>query len=104
MIGTDGLKLAVVYLDEDAEELVGRLIRREALERWARSATGKSRLTGDELKDVSRADYALNDGYYEGVIDWKKTIPSIEDKKELDSITFNGEFAKIAQDLFGVLS
>lgn len=101
MVGTDGYKLAMIYLDEDADNLRGKMIRRDALERWARAASGKDRLTGEALQEVSRADYALHNGYYDGKYpDWKKVIPTGE-KVPQDSMTFNGEFAKIIQDLDG---
>src|SRR5690606_8876481 len=99
MVATDGYKLSAVYLDEDAEPLLGRLIRREAIERWYKLATGKSRLTGEELVRVSADDYAQHNEYQDGTYpQWQALVPKgeIEGQGEM---AFNAEFFKIVQDL-----
>lgn len=101
LVGTNGFMVAAMYIDDAAEPLMGTMIRRDALERWARAATGRSRLTGEELLEVARGDYALNEGYYKGEYpNWRGVMPTI-DKVKIDTITYNGEFSKILQDLDG---
>lgn len=104
LVGTNKAVAAVVYLDEDALELVGKTIRRDALELWNRAATGKSRLTGEELKEVVRQDYALHNGYYSG--EYPKVLQIVEKCDTLEvspqeRMTFNGEYFKVIQDLTG---
>lgn len=102
LVATDGYKLAAVKMDEDVEPLVGKMIRREAIEKWYKLATGKSRLTGEELVAVSSDDYAQNNSYQEGTYpDWKKLIPSYEPEEGQTMMAFNAEFFKIVQDLDG---
>ncbi len=99
MIATDGYKMALIYIDEDAAELEGRFIRRDALERWARAANAKSRLSGDELLELSRGDYGLHSGYYDKPpVPWKRIFEG-GDTEAQKIMRFDGEFAKILQDV-----
>lgn len=102
LVATDGYVMAILQLDvEDAEEIVGKLIRRSAIERWYKLATGKDRLDTSELVRVSSDDYAVN-GEYEQINypDWTKVVPSgIADGA--NEIAFNAEYAKVLQDLDG---
>lgn len=101
MVATDGYKLAAVYLDEDAEPIVGKLIRREAIEKWYKLATGKSRLTGEELVAVSADDYAQHGSYQEGKYpEWQRLVPTSEPEGQ-EVMHFNAEFMKIVQDMNG---
>lgn len=100
LVATDAYRLSAVYLEGDeAEELVGKLIRRTAIERWYKLATGKSRLTAEELKVVANEDVALNGGEFDGKYpEWQKLVPTTE----LDGqkkMAFNAEFFKAVQDL-----
>lgn len=101
LIATNGYMLAAVFLDEDAEEIEGRVIRREALEKWYKLATGKSRLTGQELVAVSADDYAQHGSYSDvEFVPWQKVVPS--STLEGQSIMhFNADYFKTVQDLDG---
>ena len=94
LVGTDGHKFAAIYI-EDAEELEGKLIPREALEVWYKLATGKSRLTGQEIVDKLSKDAI--DGQFPG---WQKLIPKGEPVAQ-STMRFNAEFFKIMQELTG---
>lgn len=101
LVATDGYILCALYLDsEDASELVGKLIRRDAIEKWYKLATGKDRLTTQELVQVSASDYGDHNSYadYE-YPDWTRVVPSGE--MESTSLAFNADFAKVLQDLDG---
>lgn len=101
LVATNGYILAALYLDsEEAGELVGKLVRRSAIEKWYKLATGKDRLTTEELVRVSSEDYGENGGYADyGYPDWTKVIPSGE--MESTSLAFDAEYAKALQDLDG---
>lgn len=100
LVATNGYVLAALQLDvEDAEPLVGRLIRREAIERWYKLATGKSRLTTDELVRVSADDYAQHGDYVNAkYVPWQQIVPSGEPDGSTE-LGFNAELAKVLQDL-----
>lgn len=101
LVATDGYKLSAVYLDEDAEELVGKLVRRSAFERWYKLASNKDIITGEELKRISSEDFALNDGYLDAKFpEWQNLVPKREQEPQA-SMHFNAEFFKIVQDLNG---
>ena len=80
------------------------MIRRNAIERWYKLATGKSRLTGEELVGVSADDYAQHGEYqdsnYPG---WQALVPR-GDTQSQHQMSFNAEFFKIVQDLNGAES
>ena len=102
MVATNGYIMAILPLDnEDAEELVGKMIRREAIERWYKLATGKSRLNTMELVQVASEDYGQHGSYREGNYPtWQSVVPSsIADGA--DTIAFNADLAKTLQDLDG---
>lgn len=100
LVATNGYVMSVLQLDaEDAEPLLGKMIRREAIERWYKLATGKSRLTTDELVRVSSDDYAQHGSYQEGEYPkWQQIIPDGE-PYGTSAIAFNADFAKVLQDL-----
>lgn len=101
LVATDGYQLAAVNIDEDAQELEGRMIRRSALEKWYKLATGKSRLTGEELISVSADDYGQNGGYQDGNYpQWQGLVPRDEPKGQ-ETMHFNADFFKTVQDLDG---
>ena len=98
--GTDGYVLAMIKLDkEDAQEYVGKSIRRASLEKWYKLATGKSRLDTQELINVLNEDYGQY-GEFEGsqYPDFKVVLDNAK-LKEVDEIVFNADFAKNLQDL-----
>lgn len=99
---TDGYKLAIVYMD-GAEEMFGKQVRRSAVEKWYKLATGKSRLTGEELVDVLAEDFADNNSYDDSNFpDITNILDKLDNAKvEQDAMTFNAEFMKIMQDLDG---
>lgn len=102
MVATNGYIMAILPLDtEDAEPLVGKMIRREAIERWYKLATGKSRLDTMELVQVASEDYGRHGNYQEGNYPkWQGVVPSgIADGA--DTIAFNADLAKTLQDLDG---
>lgn len=103
LVATDGYKLAAVYM-EGADELVGKLIRRDAIERWYKLATGKSRLNGEELVKVSADDFAQHGEYADSQYpEWQGLMPKgMPEAQEL--MYFNAEFFKIIQDLNGAES
>lgn len=101
LVTTNGYILAAIYMDEDAEPAVGKMIRREAIERWYKLATGKSRLTGDELVKVLNDDYTQEGSYKEGAyVDWKRLVMTSELAPQ-KRMRFNAEFFKIVQDVDG---
>ena len=102
MVATNGYIMAILPLDtEDAEPLVGKMIRREAIERWYKLATGKSRLNTMELVQVASEDYGRHGSYQEGNYPkWQSVVPSgMADGA--DTIAFNADLAKALQDLDG---
>lgn len=102
LVATNGYIMAILQLDpEDAEPLVGKMIRREAIERWYKLATGKSRLNTMELVQVSSDDYAQHGEYQTGEYPrWQSVVPSgVADGA--DEIAFNADLAKTLQDLDG---
>jgi len=100
LVATNGYVFSALYLDsEDAEELVGRLIRREAFEKWYKLATGKDRLTTQELVRLSSDDYAQHGEFASGEYPkWKSIVPDGIPSRESEMI-FNADFAKVLQDL-----
>lgn len=101
LVATDGYKLAAIELDEYADEIEGKMIRRSAIERWYKLATGKDRLTGEELVRLSAEDYAMNDGYQEGNYpQWQSLVPTGEPEPQ-STMHFNADYFKIIQDLDG---
>ena len=100
LVATDGYQLAAVYM-EGAEDLEGKLIRREAIERWYKLATAKSTLTGAELKHVSADDFALHDSYESGVYPpWQQLVPSLT-RESAGRVAFNADYMKNMQDING---
>lgn len=97
MVGTNGYALAAIKLDEDAAPIEGKMIRRSALERWYKLATGKSRLTSDELVTVSSEDGEQPEGTYPN---WQQLIPSGQ-RQPSPKIAFNATFMRDLQDTDG---
>lgn len=100
LVATNGYVFAALYLDtEDAEPLVGKMIRREAFERWYKLATGKDRLTTHELVRLSADDYAHNGNYASGEYPkWQQIVPSDVGHSQYEMI-FDANLAKSLQDL-----
>lgn len=99
MVATDGYKLAAIYLTEDHEHLVGRLVRREAIEKWYKLSTGKSRLI-DDIEQVSNEDYAASGSYAQNYPKWQTVLPVTEPDGQ-KVMRFNAEFFKLIQELDG---
>lgn len=99
-VATDGYIMSVLKLDtEDAEPIVGKLIRRDAIERWYKLATGKSRLDTNELIRVSADDYAQNGSYVDGKYpEWQRILPTGEPEGAMQ-LAFNADFGKVLQEL-----
>lgn len=100
LVATDGTKLAAVYLDEYAEELVGAKLKREYIERWYKLATGKSRLNSDELKQLLTEQEAAGDSVTTDYPNWQSAVPKVEPEGQ-KQMKFNAEFFKIVQELDG---
>lgn len=100
-VATNSYVGAALELDaEDAEPIKGKLIRRSALEKWHKLATGKNRLTTQELVEVSSQDYADNGSYEEG--DYPnilEIIPEHDVTEPIERLGVNAEYYKILQDL-----
>lgn len=103
VIATDGYLMAVLEIDaEDGMVLNNKCIRRSAIEKWHKLATGKDRLNTNELIKISAQDYADNNGYYDGSYPDITSILDNSDKGEATlKIVFNAEYMKIVQDLAG---
>lgn len=100
LVATDGYKLAAVYMD-GADELIGKNIRREAIERWYKLATGKDRLNGEELVRVSSEDYSMHGEYQDTEFpEWQRLMPTHEPEPQ-EAMRFNADFFKVVQDLDG---
>lgn len=100
LVATNGYIFAALYLDnEDGAPLVGKLIRRDAFERWYKLATGRDRLTTQALVGLSSEDYGQHGSYQDGKYpDWQKIVPSGAGESQPEMI-FNADFAKVLQDL-----
>ena len=100
LVATNGYVFSALYLDnEDAEPLLGKLIRRDAIERWYKLATGKDRLTTQALVRLSGDDYAQYGEYAKGDYPkWQSIVPSGIGQSQYEMI-FNADFAKVLQDL-----
>lgn len=103
LVATDGYILTAVYLDEEAKDLVGRIIRRESFERWYKLADGRARLTYDELERISDEEYHREGSWLDVQYPkWQGLVPKERDTdgftKDM-SIAFNADFVKIVQDL-----
>lgn len=100
LVVTDGYVLAMLYIDsEDAQPIMGKLIRRDAIERWYKLATGRNRLTTQELVAVSNDDYAKHGEYANPSYPiWKNIIPT-GNSVEQTQVKFNADYLKTLQDL-----
>lgn len=100
LVASNRRVLCALYLDEeDAQPLMGNVIRRESIERWYKLATGKSRLTTLELVDISNDDYAQYGSYADVEYpEWQRILPNGEASPQT-VMTFDAEYAKILQDL-----
>lgn len=100
LVATDGFRASIIYMPE-AKELEGYMIRRSALEKWYKLATGKSLL---DIKEVSDDDYATHssyaDGVYPNVLSLVPEKPENEEEWEGQTIMkFNPQFFKDVQDI-----
>jgi len=100
LVATNGYIFCALYLDtEDATPLIGKLIRRDAIEKWYKLATGKDRLDTRALVRLSGDDYAQHGEYQSGTYpDWKKVIPNGVGESQFKMI-FDANLAKVLQDL-----
>lgn len=98
LVATDGYVLTAVYLGEETDEsYIGKRITRTAIEKWYKLADGKSRFTGESLQDLMEDDVHNGrelDGKYP---EWQKLVPG--EPSPSDTIAFNADFGKTAQDL-----
>lgn len=108
LFGTDGyhltvMKLGVEGVDADRHPLKGRLIRREAIERWVKLATGKSRLNVDEVAKISNDDYGLHGSYVEAK--YPNVLNILEGLNgstvPMGRVMFNANLMKNIQDVHG---
>lgn len=100
LVATDGYKLTAFYIDDEAEQLVGRMVKRSSLERWYKLADGKARLNGFELDNISQEEYT-REGWQEGNYPkWQSLIPTGEQVPQ-PVMSFNADFVKTIQDLNG---
>lgn len=105
LVATDGYQLSAVKIEygEDIKHLVGKLIRRDALERWYKLASGKSRLNAEEVEAVLSDDYAKEGEYaQERYPEWKKLIPEEGTESPVGVIRFNVKYMNNVQDLHGL--
>lgn len=102
LVATDGYVLTALNLDtEDATEIQGKMVRRSAFEKWYKLATGKDRLTTQELVRLSSEDYGDNGDYLSGEYPkWQGLVPTGEPEGQ-DVMSFNADFFKNVQDLQG---
>lgn len=98
---TDGYQLTALKLDaEDAQPLLGKMVRRNSFEKWYKLATGKSRLTTQELVNIFNDDVASNGGEFEGNYpEWQKFIPTGETQDQ-QIMSFNPDFFKNVVDIY----
>lgn len=101
LVATDGYVLCALQLGSDVWMLNGKNIRRSAIEKWYKLATGKDRLDTEALRHVSGSDYADNGGYDDSEYPkWQSLIPTSLADGSVD-ITFNAEYARTLQELDG---
>lgn len=98
---TDGYQLTALTLDrEDGEVLLGKMVRRSAFEKWYKLATGKSRLTTQELVTIFNDDVASNGGEFDGNYpDWAQLIPKGETQDQ-QIMSFNPDYFKNIVDVY----
>lgn len=99
LVATDAYVLTAVYIDDVDDSHIGKMITRQAIEKWYKLADGKSRLNGDSLQELLEDDVHNGREIYQTYPEWQKLIPSGE--QEVNKISFNADFAKVIQDLNG---
>lgn len=100
LVATNGIALAAVNLDEDAEHLQGTLIARPYIERWYKLATGKDRLDYESLKRIIDEQYNDGETPKGEYPNWQSIVPD-EFRKPVGAITFNAEYMFILQSIDG---
>jgi len=101
IIATNGYALAAIKLDESATGLLGKIIRRDAIERWYKLANGKSRLDSTELEDISKDDFAKHGSYLDVKFpEWTKLVPDMF-RRPTGSIKINATYMQTLQELDG---
>ena len=96
LVATNGYILSSINIEVDSE-LVGKTIRREAIEVWYKLATGKSRFDGEAVAELVGNSANLSDIEYPK---WQNVMPTSETKPQ-EAMMFNAEYAKTLQDLSG---
>ena len=101
LVAVNGYIMCALFLDKElAEPIQGKLIRRDAIDRWYRLATGKNKFNTSELTEILNDDYTQNGGYSDLTFpEWKKVMPM--NFENAGSIKFMAEYAKTLQDLDG---
>lgn len=101
MIATNAYCMALMKLDDEAEQFVGQVLRRTAIERWYKLAGSKDTLTAETLPELFNDDYSQNGSYSEyPAFPWAKVMPDAV-RASTSVITFNGEYSKVLQELDG---
>ena len=96
LVATNGYTLSAINIEVDSE-LVGKTIRREAIEVWYKLATTRNKLDGDALAELASNAANLSDLTYP---EWKKVLPDGYMSGET-TMKFNADYAKTLQDLSG---
>ena len=102
LVGTDGYILGAVYLDDGAKALVGKMVRRDALERWYNLADSKSNLDSVELaKMIIEKENAHGNASIGEYPAWKTIIPTTKDDDFAMAMSLDASLMKTIQDLDG---
>ena len=96
LVTTNGYTLSAINIVVDSE-LVGKTIRREAIEVWYKLATARNKLDGEALAELASNGANLSDITYP---EWKKLLPDGYMSGET-TMKFNADYAKVLQDLSG---
>ena len=96
LVATNGYALVAAKVGIDLE-LVGKVIKREAIERWYKLATGRDRLDGASLAEIIADKSNLSSTPYPV---WQGLVPSPSMKHEPQAgMKFDAELAKVLQDV-----
>ncbi len=96
LVATNSYVLSAINIEVDSE-LVGKTIKREAIEVWYKLATTRNKLDGDALAELASNVANLSDLTYP---EWKKVLPDGYMSGET-TMKFNADYAKTLQDLSG---
>lgn len=92
LIATDGYIMAMIYMDGIADNLKGRWIDRDMIDRWYKLAGGKDILTGADIAEMVSEKYTEKE--YPKVGEYLK--PEIS---PVSRISFNVEYLRTIQQL-----